>query len=53
MFGKIKFRKKNASEIIIEGNWVQENIVNVKIPQLIGIEGAPANGVIKFHKKRC
>ncbi len=51
MFGKFKYRKKNNAEIEIVDNWAQENIVNVKIPQLIGVEGAPKDGVIKFHKK--
>lgn len=50
MFGKFKYRRKNSTDIQILGNWTAENIVKVKIPQLIGVEGAPKSGEIYFHK---
>lgn len=31
--------------------WVQENIAAVKIPQLVGVVGAPADGEIWFNKQ--
>ncbi len=50
MFGEFKYRRKGGSEIEILGDWVKKNIVRVKIPQLIGVEGAPKTGNIRFHK---
>lgn len=32
-------------------SWVLENLVMVDLPLLIGVEGFPASGKIKFHKK--
>lgn len=40
----------NPEAITILGNWAAENIVEVHVPQLEGILGAPANGVVPFHK---
>lgn len=51
MFGEFQFQRKNGGEIKILGNWTAQNIVEVEIKQLKGIEGAPKNGKIRFHKK--
>ena len=51
VFGKFKYESTGGGNIRILGNWVAENIVKVKIPQLIGIPGAPKDGVIQWHKK--
>lgn len=51
MFGKFNYRRKNSSEITILGDWVSGHIVKVKIPQLVGVEGAPKDGTIYFHKE--
>lgn len=51
MFGKFRYEPTGNGNIRILGNWVKENIVKVKIPQLIGVFGAPKDGVIYFHKK--
>lgn len=40
----------NAESIRITDGWQQQNIVPVTIPQLIGVRGAPRNGVILFHR---
>lgn len=50
LFGKFEWKKLNKTDIKIEGNWTAENIVKVKITQLIGVEGAPKSGEIFFHK---
>jgi hypothetical protein len=36
--------------IRITSGWVQENIVVVQIPQLVGVKGAPASGKVQFHR---
>lgn len=41
----------NPEGIRIGGSWVNENITSVKVPQLIGVTGAPSSGVVPFHKK--
>lgn len=51
LFGKFRYEATGNGNIKILGNWVAENIVKVKIPQLIGIEGAPKDGIIFWHKK--
>jgi hypothetical protein len=50
MFGTFQYRRTTGSEIQILGNWVQQNIVDVSIPQLKGVHGAPNNGIVRFHK---
>lgn len=40
----------NPEAIHILGNWAGRNIVQVKVPQLIGLVGSPASGVVPFHK---
>lgn len=51
VFGEFSWQKKNATEIVILGNWVRDSIIKVKIPQLINVPSAPTNGEIYFHKK--
>jgi len=51
MFGAFEYEPRGASEIKILGDWVSKNIVKVEIKQLVGVKGAPADGVIRFHKK--
>jgi hypothetical protein len=51
MFGTFPYKPIGKGNIRILGNWASENIVKVKIPQLIGVEGAPKDGVIQFHRK--
>lgn len=41
----------NPENIRILGNWEQQNIVRVQIPQLVGIQGAPHDGGARVHKK--
>ncbi len=54
-FGKFKFRPDptpdNPERIVVTDNWANDNIGKVKIPQLIGVRGAPAWGEIWFYKK--
>jgi hypothetical protein len=40
----------NPEAIQITSAWVQENIVVVQIPQLVGIKGAPSSGKVQFHR---
>jgi hypothetical protein len=40
----------NPEGIKFTDNWPSNNIIQVEIPQLKGIEGAPSNGKISFHK---
>lgn len=50
LFGKFRYQATQGGNIKILGNWTAENIVKVKIPQLIGVYGAPKDGVIYWHK---
>lgn len=53
LFGSFNFQPdpvpRNKEQIKILGNWTQENISSVLIPELQGIAGAPASGKIAFH----
>ncbi|HJZ45827.1 MAG TPA: N-acetylmuramoyl-L-alanine amidase [Roseiflexaceae bacterium] len=49
VFGTFDFQRTNGDNIRILGNWVQDNIVTVAIPQLANVNGA-AGGNIQFHK---
>lgn len=55
LFGGFKYKpaptKNNPEGIRILGNWASKNITRVKIPQLVGVYGAPKSGRISFHKK--
>jgi len=51
LFGSFNWKPRPAGAIEILGNWVKNNIVTVRIPQLVGVSGAPANGDILFHKR--
>jgi peptidoglycan hydrolase-like protein with peptidoglycan-binding domain len=55
IFGSFQFEAAstagNPEGIKILGNWSQENIVSVDIPQLIKVQYGPKNGKIPFHKK--
>lgn len=54
LFGRFEYRAIPGDpdgRIQILGNWEQENIVNVEIPALRNVTGAPASGRIRFHKK--
>jgi hypothetical protein len=54
IFGKYSFRsaplRNNPEHIIITDDFVRKNIVQVPIPQLIGVRGAPPDGKIDFHR---
>lgn len=53
VFGKFGYipspQPGNAEAITITDSWARKNIVPVKIPQLTGVVGAPANCVVYFH----
>jgi hypothetical protein len=52
-FGKFNWVMDSAGvegNIRILDNWVENNIVEVEIPQLKGVERAPASGKVRFHK---
>lgn len=40
----------NPEAIRITSSWVQENLVSVEIPQLAGVQGAPASRKVQFHR---
>lgn len=53
LFGKFSWQRKsgNSSDIeITSRSWISENIVRIQVRQLIGIEGAPRDGVITVHR---
>ncbi len=54
-FGSFRFQAvptpSNPEALTILDGWALNNIVQVEIPQLIGIPGAPSSGTILFHKK--
>lgn len=41
---------KNPEAIKIVGDWETRNIVSIPIPQLRGIQGAPSDGRVRFHR---
>ena len=49
VFGRFDFERTNGDNIRILGNWIQDNIVTVAIPQLASIKGT-AGGNIQFHR---
>ncbi len=49
VFGTFDFERTNGDNIRILGNWIQDNIVTVSIPQLASIKGT-AGGNIQFHR---
>ena len=55
LFGKFDFVAapvpSNPENIRILGTWEQDNIVRVQLPQLVGVQGAPHDGGVRFHKK--
>ncbi len=55
LFGPLEFVSApvpgNPEAIKITNGWDKQNIVMVKIPQLVGIFGAPADGRVAFHQK--
>jgi hypothetical protein len=50
VFGKFDYKTNPDGTIRILGNWAHQNIVKVHIPQLEGVDGAPLDGVVWFHK---
>jgi hypothetical protein len=55
LFGKFDFVAapvpSNPENIRILGTWERDNIVRVPLPQLVGVQGAPHDGGVRFHKK--
>lgn len=53
LFGRFQFAHEplpnNPENIRILGDWVQQNIVRVTIPQLRGVRGG-SSGVMRFHR---
>lgn len=49
VFGRFDFERTSGDNIRILGNWVQDNIVTVAIPQLASVKGA-AGGNIQYHR---
>jgi hypothetical protein len=50
VFGKFDYKTNADGTIKILGNWANQNIVRVHIPQLEGVEGANPDGMIYFHR---
>jgi len=54
LFGKFSYvaspTQSNPEGITITGDWIKNNITNVKIPQLNGIAGSPKSCIITIHK---
>jgi|SRR5688572_2174508 len=52
--GEVRFEAAptpdNPEAIRITNDWKRQNLIRVDIPQLRGVYGAPANGVIDFNK---
>jgi CHAT domain/D-alanyl-D-alanine carboxypeptidase/Putative peptidoglycan binding domain len=55
LFGPLEFesapKPKNPEAIRITNGWDKDNLVQIVIPQLIGIEGAPKTGKVSVHRK--
>src|SRR5882724_4124443 len=55
LFGKFEFRsapeRENPENIEIRGDWEDRNIVEVKLPQILGkFDGAPKRDTVRFHR---
>lgn len=54
LFGKFDYvsdpTPNNPEHIKILGNWVQENILEVELPDFQNIHDAPSNGKMEFHR---
>ena len=54
IFGAFQFVSaplaNNRENIRILGGWEQQNIVRIPIPQLVGVQGAPHDGGVRFHR---
>jgi hypothetical protein len=50
VFGKFSYTVKTDGTIKILGDWAAKNIIKVHVPQLEGVEGAPADGMVWFHR---
>jgi len=55
LFGKFEFRsapeRDNPENIEIRGDWEDTNIVEVKLPQILGkFDGAPKRDTVRFHR---
>ncbi|HEX7181139.1 MAG TPA: M15 family metallopeptidase [Thermoanaerobaculia bacterium] len=55
LFGKFAFvpapLPNDKENIRITDNWEAQNIVKVMVPQVVGVQGAPSSGGVRFHKK--
>jgi hypothetical protein len=50
IFGRFDFERSGGDNIRILGNWMQDNITTVAIPQLASIKGT-GGGNIQFHRR--
>lgn len=54
VFGTFAYRaagtSANPEAIVITDTWPATNIVDVELPQLIGVSGAPSSGKVMFHR---
>ncbi len=54
LFGKYLYEScpvaGNPENICLRDDWEDNSIVRVKIPQLIGVAGAPTGGLVRFHR---
>lgn len=50
LFGEFAWSPTDGGNIRILGNWVQENIVQIEVPQLAGVEGANSRGSVTCHR---
>jgi len=54
VFGRFEYERApvagNPEAIRILGDWARRNIVAVRIPQLVGIPGAPRDGTVALHR---
>lgn len=54
VFGKFTYESaaaaSNPEAIRITSGWREENIVTIRVPQLVGVTGAPQSGKVSFHR---
>lgn len=54
LFGKFQFDHRpiagNRENIVIRPTWERDNIVTVRVPQLVGVKGAHREGNVRFHR---
>jgi hypothetical protein len=51
LFGRFDYRAREDGSLQVLGDWVQHELTQVQIPQLVGVEGAPQRWGVVVHRR--